>query len=77
MMRTDWTNAELELSLRVSLSDEQVAELMADDIPAEYDVDYSKAKPNRFAKRKIAPRTAEQDSDVIAVPKAEEASRGR
>ena len=51
-MKINSTDAELELSLRVTLSDEQVAELMADDIPAEYDVDYSKTRPNRFAKRK-------------------------
>ncbi len=61
------TDAEPELSLRVSLSDEQVAELMADDIPAEYDIDYSKAKPNRFARRENASDTVKLDADVAAL----------
>lgn len=72
-MKTTLTNTELELSLRVSLSDEQVAELMADDIPAEYDIDYSKAKPNRFARREDAPDTVKLDADVAAVFQTAEA----
>ncbi len=72
-MKTTSTDAELELSLRVSLSDEQVAELMADDIPAEYDVDYSKAKPNRFARRNTAPNIVKLDADVAAVFQSAEA----
>ena len=61
-----------ELLLRVSLSDEQVAELMADDIPPEYDIDYSKAKPNRFAQRD-APEIVRLDADVAAVFQTSEA----
>ena len=72
-MKTTSTDAELELSLRVSLSNEQVAELMADDIPAEYDIDYSKAKPNRFAQRNTAPDTVKLDADVAAVFQTAEA----
>ena len=72
-MKTILPDAESELSLRVSLSDEQVAELMADDIPAEYDIDYSKAKPNRFARRENAPDTVTLDADVAAVFKTDEA----
>ncbi len=55
------------------LSDEQVAELMADDIPSEYDIDYSKAKPNRFAQRKNAPKLVKLDADVAAVFQTAEA----
>ncbi len=55
-----------------ALPDSLVEELMADDLLPEYDIDYSQARPNRFAGREIAPRTVEQHSDVIAVPTAEE-----
>ncbi len=48
------TSTDTEIALREPLSDEQVAELMTDDIPPEYDIDYSKAKPNRFTRRKNA-----------------------
>jgi uncharacterized DUF497 family protein len=66
------TSTDMELSLRESLSDEQVAELMADDIPPEYDIDYSKAKPNRFARRETTAKTVKLDADVAAVfPTAE------
>lgn len=40
------------------LSDELVEELMADDMLLEYDFDYSKARPNRFAARLIEVRTS-------------------
>ncbi len=36
---------------------------MADDIPPEYDIDYSKAKPNRFAKREAAQKTQEKPAE--------------
>ena len=54
MRTTTLISTDTESSLINSLTDEQVEELMADDIPPEYDVDYSKAKPNRFAKREVA-----------------------
>ncbi len=44
-----------------------VDELMADDLPPEIDVDYSKARPNRFAARLAQTRTVELDPDVAAV----------
>ncbi len=44
-----------------------VKELMADDMLPEYDVDYSKARPNRFASRLAQTRTIELESDVAAV----------
>jgi hypothetical protein len=55
------------------LPDSLVEELMADDIPAEYEIDYSKAKPNRFAGREAATKTVKLDADVAAVFKSEEA----
>jgi len=44
-----------------------VTELMADDMLPEYDIDYSKASPNRFASRLAETRTIALDSDVAAV----------
>ncbi len=67
------TDSETELALRESLSDEQVAELMADDIPPEYEIDYSKAKPNRFARRENVPDMVRLDADVAAVFQTAEA----
>ena len=67
------TNTETENSLRNSLTDEQVAELMADDMLPEYDVDYSKAKPNRFARRPNATDMIKLDADVAAVFQTAEA----
>ena len=61
------TRTETELSLRGSLTDEQVAELMADDMLPEYDVDYSKVKPNRPARREAVPDMVRLDADVAAV----------
>jgi len=55
------------------LSDEQVAELMADDMLQEYDVDYSQARPNRFVERADAVKTVKLDADVAAVFQSEEA----
>ena len=44
-----------------------VEELMADDMLPEYDIDYNKARPNRFAGRLAQTRTIELESDVAAV----------
>ncbi len=54
------TNTDTQSSLINSLSDERAKGLMADDIPAEYDIDYSKAKPNRFASM---PQVARREPD--------------
>ena len=52
------------------LPDSLVEELMADDIPAEYDFDYSKAKPNRFTRRENMPNMVKLDADTTtAMPK--------
>ena len=71
-MKTASTDTESELSLRASLSDEQVTELTADDIPPEYDIDYSKAKPNRFAGRDTA-KMVTPDPDIARVFQTAEA----
>lgn len=42
-------------------------ELMADDMLPEYEIDYSKAQPNRFAARMAQTRTIELESDIAAV----------
>lgn len=39
---------------------------MADDMLPEYDVDYSKARPNRFAARLAQAQTAEPEADGTA-----------
>ncbi len=49
------------------LPDALVEELMADDLLPEYDIDYSKARPNRFAARLAETRTVELEADVAAV----------
>ena len=67
------TNTDTESSLISSLTDEQAEELMADDMLPEYDVDYSKVKPNRFARRDNALETIRLDADVAAVFKSAEA----
>ena len=67
------TNTDTESSLINSLTDEQVEELMADDMLPEYDVDYSKAQPNRFARRDNTPEIIRLDADVAAVFKSAEA----
>ncbi len=59
-------HSELELAEN-PLSDASIEELMADDMLPEYDVDYSKARPNRFAARLAQTRTVELDADVAAV----------
>lgn len=41
-------------------------ELTADDMLPEYDIDYSKARPNRFAARLAQTRTVELEADVAA-----------
>ena len=50
-----------------SLSEDLVDELMADDMLPEYDIDYTKARPNRFADRLAQTRTVELEPDVAAV----------
>jgi hypothetical protein len=50
-----------------SLPEDLVDELMADDMLPEYDIDYSKARPNRFADRLAQTRTVELEPDVAAV----------
>ena len=47
-----------------ALPDSVVEELMADDLLPEYDIDYSKAKPNRFAGRSAAAKTVKQEVDA-------------
>jgi len=49
------------------LPEELVNELMADDMLPEYDIDYSKARPNRFAARLAQTRMIELEADVAAV----------
>jgi len=49
------------------LLDALVEELMADDLLPEYDIDYSKARPNRFAARLTETQTVESEADVAAV----------
>ena len=73
MKTTTLTDTETESSLINSLTDAQVEELMADDMPPEYDVDYSKVKPNRFARREAAPNMVRLDADVAAVFQTAEA----
>ena len=67
------TGTDTVSSLINSLTDEQVAELMADDISPEYDIDYSKAQRNRFVQRDNASEIVRLDADVAAVFKTEEA----
>ncbi len=54
------------------LPDNVVEELMADDLLPEYDIDYSQARPNRFAQRKTA-KTITLDPDVDSVFQTDEA----
>lgn len=56
-----------QISGSTPLSEALVKELMADDMLPEYDIDYSKARPNRFATRLAQTRTIELESDVAAV----------
>lgn len=56
-----------ELSQETSLSEAQIEELTADGLLPEYDIDYSKARPNRFAARLAQTRTVELEPDVAAV----------
>ncbi len=44
-----------------------VEELMADDLLPEYDIDYSRARPNRFAARRTEGRMVVLSPDVAAV----------
>jgi hypothetical protein len=62
-----------ELSQDNLLPDSLVKELMADDMLPEYDIDYSKARPNRFAARLAQTRTVALDPDVAAVFTTQEA----
>lgn len=72
-MKTTSTSVDTEILLRESLSDKQVAELMADDMLPEYEIDYSKARPNRFARRENVPTVVKLDADVAAVFQTAEA----
>ena len=56
-----------------ALPDSLVEQLTADGLLPEYDVDYSQAKPNRFARHKSAPDTVKLDADVAAVFQSAEA----
>ncbi len=56
-----------ELAQAEPLSSKLVKELIADDMLPEYDIDYSKARPNRFAVRLAQTRTVELEADVAAV----------
>ena len=40
---------------------------VTDDLLPEYRFDYSKARPNRFARREAVPRAVTLDADVAAV----------
>ncbi len=62
-----------ELSQDTPLPDTLVEELMDDEMLPEYDIDYSKARPNRFAARLAQTRTVELESDVAAVFTTQEA----
>lgn len=73
MKTTTFTDTDTESSLINSLTDAQVEELMADDMLPEYDVDYSKVKPNRFARREAVPDMVRLDADVAAVFQTAEA----
>ena len=67
------TTASTDLVQNKLLSEDQVAELMADDMQPEYDIDYSKARPNRFARREAITNVVKLDADVAAVFKTDEA----
>lgn len=54
------------ISENTSLPEALVEELMTDDLLPEYDIDYSKARPNRFVGR-LMTRTVELAPDVAAV----------
>lgn len=61
------TTPHSEHSLHTPLPADLVEELMADDMAPEYDLDYSQARPNRFAARFSQTRTVELEADVAAV----------
>lgn len=46
---------------------------VSDELLPEYRFDYSKARPNRFARTEAAPNTIKLDADVAAVFTTEEA----
>ncbi len=56
-----------DLSQEEPLPEDLVEELMVDDLLPEYDIDYSQARPNRFAARLAQTRTVELEADVAAV----------
>lgn len=62
-----------EVSPDQALPDSLVEELMADDMLPEYDIDYSQARPNRFARREAAAKSVKLDADVAAVFTTDEA----
>ena len=56
-----------EVDQNKPLPEELLEELMADDLLPEYDIDYSRAKPNRFAARLTQVRMVALSPDVAAV----------
>ena len=66
-------STDTETALKELLTDEQVAELMADDMLPEYTIGYSKTRPNRFTGRVAAEKTIKLNADVPAVFQAAEA----
>ena len=50
-----------------SLPEARVEELMKDDMQPEYEIDYTQARPNRFAARLAQTRTVELDADIATV----------
>lgn len=61
------TTTPSERSADTPLPSALVEALMADDMLPEYDIDYSQARPNRFAGRLAQTRTIELEPDVAAV----------
>ncbi len=45
---------------------------VSDELLPEYRFDYSRARPNRFARRESAPKTIQLDADVAAIFTTEE-----
>lgn len=62
-----------EVTPEQALPESLVEELMADDMLPEYDIDYSKARPNRFVNREAAIKTVTLDPDVARVFGTDEA----
>lgn len=56
-----------------ALPDNLVEELTADGLLPEYNIDYSQARPNRFAQRENITELVRLDADVAAVFQSAEA----